>query len=336
MHTGHYKYLMPYENSTLRIFILDDDRIHLHTLSVFLKKQEFQVATSDRCSTVIADLIEFKPHIIITDYLMSPVDGIEVCKQVRVQEELGWPYIIFVTSDRDLDVLSRAFKAGANDFIYKPLNPIELTARLISAKHTINIIDSHLTEAQNIRKYAFELESATLELQHLATTDPLTGLFNRRYSENRLTQEWNLYLRTQNPFAILSLDLDHFKVINDTYGHDVGDEVLIHFSELIKKSIRVNDVACRMGGEEFIVISPNCDSNTIQLLGNRIQQTIEKTQPVHLQLNHKITVSIGGAISDTMIDLQNWNATLKRSDVAMYQAKTSGRNQFVLYESKIS
>ena len=264
---------------------------------------------------------------------MTPVNGIEICQQIRDRTDIGWPYIIFVTASTDMEVLAQAFNAGANDFIYKPVNAIELSARLISAKHTINIIDAQYTEAQNIKKYAFELESTATALQKQVITDPLTNLFNRRYSENILKQEWNSYLVTNISFAILSLDLDHFKIINDTYGHDIGDEVLIHFSDLIKKSIRANDVACRIGGEEFIVISPNCDKITIKVLGDRIQQTVEDNQPLHLQLSHDITVSIGGAISENNID-NDWHNTLKRSDIAMYNAKNTGRNKFILHENK--
>ena len=169
-------------------------------------------------------------------------------------------------------------------------------------------------------------------MEILAITDTLTGLSNRRDAVTRLDQEWATFKRYGRPFSLLSLDLDKFKQINDSFGHATGDQVLIHFANVLRQSIRRCDSAYRMGGEEFLIILPNTDYSTIAMLAERIRDTVEKNQPEQLHLARLVTVSIGGATVQLSFDEKGWEDTMGRSDRALYHAKATGRNIFKIFE----
>jgi diguanylate cyclase (GGDEF)-like protein len=158
----------------------------------------------------------------------------------------------------------------------------------------------------------------------MAPTDILTNLPNRRYALNRLAQEFEAGRRYNRPLSLLMLDLDHFKSINDTFGHDAGDQVLAHIAGLIKHAVRSNDIACRLGGEEFLVIATNTDGETALLLAERIRATIEKKQPATLKLTRPITISIGVAGSSPV--LNSHKELMRLADKALYAVKQGARN----------
>lgn len=314
----------------MRILLVEDDRIQLHLLSTCLSQKGYQVRTATTAEEALKEVLVSYPQIVISDYRMSPMDGLSLCRALKMNTEARWVYFILITADQDSTTLSNAFQAGVNDFICKPIKQIELDARLLGAQRMLEVLNSRVQEREDIRNYAFQLASSTRRLEIMTVTDQLTSLPNRRYAVKRLDQEWANFILTGAPFAILSLDLDFFKQVNDNYGHDTGDQVLIHFAQILEKSIRTNDVACRMGGEEFIVISAHSDCNSLKTLGERIRLMVETQQPQTLNLTRLITVSIGGALSDLSLDEKGWGDTLKRSDQALYEAKTAGRNLFKL------
>lgn len=318
----------------LSIFVVDDDHIQTTILSTYLTKQGHNVKYTNDCNSVIDSIIKNTPQVILLDYRMEPLNGIQLCKLIRSATNIiYWPYIIFITAETNFAISYDAFSAGANDFICKPINPVELDGRLLSAKYTIEVINNHKKATEDVQQRVVSLEAVANQLTEQANIDPLTELYNRRYATTYLTREWSNLTRFNQTFSIISLDLDHFKVINDVYGHGVGDEVLKHFSKILLQTIRVIDVAIRMGGEEFIVVvSPTSVTNHVQLLGERIRQTIEEKQPLHLNLDHTITVSVGIATSDINLD-NDANDTIKRSDIALYQSKHTGRNKVSLYNT---
>lgn len=311
--------------TTNKVLIIDDDRLTLSMLTNFMKKNALDVSNYTNPKEALNDLHVIDPDIIITDYHMDSINGIELCKILRKQDK--WYYIIFITSDDDLDLLSTAFDAGANDFIKKPINAFELSARLLNAKHIVNLIKHHKEQHSNILEYTHSLELQTKELHNLTMVDPLTGLYNRRYAEIILDRDWKDFVRSSSSFSIISIDIDKFKGVNDDYGHDVGDLVLIHIATIMNKTLRQNDVLCRMGGEEFIVI---CNDNNVENLSEKLRHTIETVQPFHLNLSRQITISVGGAtVSSTDCA---WKDTYKHSDIALYKAKHNGRNRVEIYE----
>lgn len=314
--------------NTNKLLIIDDDKITLTILSNFLTKHSFEVIKCNDPTVALNNLHDIDPDIIITDYHMAGLNGIDLCKILRNQDK--WYYIIFVTADNDLELLSAAFDAGANDFIRKPINSFELSARLLNAKHIVNLIKHHKEQHSNILEYTYALEQQTKELHTLTMIDPLTGLYNRRYAELMLDKEWKDFVRTSSTFSIISIDIDKFKSVNDDYGHDVGDLVLIHVASIMNKTIRQNDILCRMGGEEFIIICVDVHLSNILSLSEKIRKSIENTQPFHLNMNRQITISVGASTvskSDT-----SWKDVYRHSDIALYKAKNNGRNRVEIYE----
>jgi diguanylate cyclase (GGDEF)-like protein len=262
---------------------------------------------------------------------MKPMDGLSLTRAIKVSQETKSIYVILVTADKDHQTMSAAFDAGVNDFISKPIHHDELNARILGARRTLSQHRQEGQEREEIRRQAFDLASEKRRIERTAATDPLTDLPNRRYASSRLNQEWATFGRYNRPLGILSLDLDQFKQINDNFGHDVGDKVLQHFARVLSQSIRSEDTACRMGGEEFIVIAPNTDLTTMRSLCERIRVRVEKQQPAELKLPRLVTVSIGATVADLDQD-ESWQNTLKRSDRALYEAKAAGRNCSVVTE----
>ena len=184
----------------------------------------------------------------------------------------------------------------------------------------------HGIENTNNKKLEIALINSSNKLKLLTSTDSLTGLFNRRYFFMRLKDEISRYQRTDKYISVIMIDIDHFKNVNDQYGHSCGDEVLVGFSKLIKKMIRPYDIAARMGGEEFAVILPNTNMQEGQVVAERIRKAIESLSFDHIAKGFSITVSIGGMTSNSEHNASKF--TLK-SDNALYKAKNNGRNQIV-------
>ncbi len=324
------------ETDALRILVVDDNRAERLILKTYLTGQGYHVDVAANGEEALQQLYLSQPHIIITDYHMSPIDGLKLTKTIKSNQFTQSAFVILVTAETDLKAMSNAFDAGVNDFIAKPIQHSELASRIIGARIALNLQKNLNQERDNVRRQAFELATAKRRVELLAITDQLTNLYNRRYAVSRLDQEWASFLRDGHPIGLLSLDLDLFKQINDNFGHDIGDEVLRHFAKILRQSIRADHIACRMGGEEFIVIAPNTDLAAISILSERIRDRVEKLQPEHLKLPRLITISIGAAVSCSHIDLDGWQQTLKRSDQALYFAKASGRNNCKISEGSLT
>ncbi len=314
------------EHSALKILLVDDDRIQLHFLQTFLVKQGYLVSLAETAEQALKTLLIARPDIIVCDFKMAPVDGMKFCQMVKKHPSTQTVYFILMTADHDESVMSSAFDNGANDFILKPLKGAEFAARIRGARLSINVQRHFFQEREMLRRQAYDLASANRHQRKLALTDYLTNLPNRRYATNRLDEQWSIYLRHQRSFALSILDLDHFKRINDQFGHAVGDQVLMHFADVLRNAIRTCDLACRMGGEEFLVITPDADEDSIYGLVERIRLEVELNQPEHLRLSSIVTVSIGAALADQVLDSTGWQNTLERADEALYQAKAAGRN----------
>lgn len=314
----------------LRILLVDDDRICTHILSTYLTQQGHTVTSAYSAEQALNNLLLTDPQVVITDYQMQPMDGIAFIKALRASRQVKWVYIILITADKNPDVLSKAFEVGVNDFIGKPLNQVELDARILGAKNMLETLNTRTKELNDIRHQAFDLAANARRFEKISFIDVLTNLPNRRKAIDLLDNEWQAYLHGK-PFTLLSLDLDLFKQINDNYGHGVGDEVLMHFAKILQESLLPEQIACRMGGEEFIVIAPGLNSVEIPVLCEHIRSMIELQQPTKLNLARLVTVSIGAAISSLHMDKNGWQDTLQRSDIALYEAKAAGRNAFKIY-----
>ena len=253
--------------------------------------------------------------LIIVSLGMRGFDGLRLCSQLRSLPEGRNVPILVVVSDGDRRKLNQALEMGVNDYLTRPVDKNELVARV-------------RTQLRK-KRYADRLRHNVQLSLEMAITDQLTGLHNRRYMSRHLD---NLILQSQKsskPLAFVIMDIDFFKAVNDTHGHDIGDEVLQEFARRIAANVRGIDLACRYGGEEFVVVMPDTDVAYAYSVAERLRRSIETT-PVEIsrapgKLN--ITISIGIAGSETGGDTAD--ALLHRADQALYRAKKSGRNRVV-------
>lgn len=257
---------------------------------------------------------EDAPSLLILDWMMPRLDGVELCRRVRARESHNPPYIILLTARGSKEDVVIGLDSGANDYLEKPFNHDELRARLEVGRRLVEL-NQKLLETQH-----------ALELQ--AHTDALTGVMNRRAILDRLEEEMARAERQGTSLGVGMIDIDFFKLINDTFGHAVGDDVL---REVVSRSLvamRPYDTFGRFGGEEFLVIVPNVTHAQLQTVLERIRQAASMTLMKADSPGFQITVSIGGTTShgeplDVLIGL---------ADDALYQAKAEGRNRVVMVE----
>ncbi|HEY8219393.1 MAG TPA: diguanylate cyclase [Methylobacter sp.] len=308
----------------LDLLLVDDDPIMLARLSKQLAAAGNQVATCRNGKAAMKYIIEHKPQLVITDWRMKPMDGLALCKTLRASAFSKNIYLIMLTSTEDEDALVEAFDAGIDDYVTKPVSLRVLLARLRACQRIITLQNELEKESRDIKRYTAELAAANRRLKSMANTDILTSLPNRRYAMTRLEQESATAQRSNQFLSVLMLDLDHFKSVNDSLGHDVGDRVLVHAASLMRENVRTSDIVCRLGGEEFLIIAPNTNGATALLLAERIRNAIEQKQPGGVKLNYPVTVSIG--VADSKGAKPSWQELMKRSDNALYLVKQGGRN----------
>jgi two-component system, cell cycle response regulator len=242
-------------------------------------------------------------------------DGLRLCSQLRSCEETRQIPILILVDVDEQDRLLRALDMGVNDYLTRPIDRQELLARVS-------------TQIKRWR-YTAELRSSVKASIELAVTDSLTGLYNRRYLETHLGHLIEHFINRGKALSILALDVDFFKPINDTYGHDVGDKVLQELAVRIRENTRTIDLCCRTGGEEFVLVLPSTDVETASRIAERMRKAIaSKSFQVGLNQLVPVTISIGVAgLTDATDTLQR---LMKRADEALYAAKREGRNRVVL------
>lgn len=249
---------------------------------------------------------------VICDLEMPALDGEKLLAAQRGRTGGGDMPFLFLTAQRDPERMARLLRAGACDIVQKPFHAAELLARL----------DLHL----RLRRLQAELREKNATLARLSTTDPVTGLRNRRYVSEFLSLEVLRAVRYRTGLAVLLLDLDHFKRVNDTYGHRAGDAVLQVVGDTLRTTLRAIDLAGRWGGEEFLVVLPQTDLPGATALAERVRVAIEETAievggPAPLA----VTVSIGAATLDEQT--RSAEQLVERADAALYDAKDAGRNR---------
>lgn len=313
----------------LNIMIVDDDRSTLMVLEHLLTELGHTVSTAPDGRAALALAVTVRPQIIISDWIMPGLDGISLCKALRQTEEGQQVYFIVLSALEQDEQLVQAFESGVDDYLTKPFTPRVLAARLRAGSRVIRLQEAAHRDNENMRKFAAELAVANRRLQQAALTDPLTGLPNRRYGLERLEQEWAASSRTSRPLLCMMVDVDRFKSINDTYGHDSGDLVLRYLAVVLRREARAEDVICRLGGEEFLVISPDTHLAAGMSLGERLRAAVARSRPSNGTLSHSVTVSIG--IAQREAGMRAVDELIKAADTALYEAKRGGRNAVVAW-----
>jgi diguanylate cyclase (GGDEF)-like protein len=318
--------------SALTIVAVDDDRVGLRLLTRQLEKQGHTVHAATRGAEALRLVAEVQPQVVITDQQMPEMDGREVVKALRATMGGRQIYVIMLTGSEDADVQVDAYEAGADDFVNKPCHPRLLAARLRACTRVLNLQDEVRREHAELRRCMDELGLANQKLQQTAVTDALTGLYNRRYVIDRLDQEWAQTTRTGRPLACLLIDIDHFKRVNDTHGHDVGDLVLQATAAAMCDNVRQSDVVCRLGGEEFVVIGGGMDAPSATACAERLRMEIAGRAIDIPGGELRVTLSIGVAVREPQ--MKEPAELLKAADQAVYAAKQGGRNQVRLALTK--
>jgi diguanylate cyclase (GGDEF)-like protein len=313
----------------LSILVMDDDALSVRLLSAMLSKAGHAVRAAANGKEGMDIILETNPDLIITDWMMPEMDGPAFLKVLRSSKTGRSKYVIVLTSKDDEETLVEAFEAGADDYILKPVSPRALEARVRAGQRVFRLQQAVEREMEEARSYVAELAVANRRWEEAAFTDALTGLPNRRYAMERLKQERSAALRNDHPLSCLLVDVDHFKQVNDSYGHDVGDAVLQTVAKVLRSSMRTEDVVCRIGGEEFLVICPDTSGpKAAESCGERIRKVVESQAMEAGGFNGRVTVSIG--VAGRTPSHPGVDALLKSADVAVYDAKRGGRNRVCL------
>jgi len=302
--------------NNMRVLVAEDDLTARAILTGILKKWGYDIiAVKD--GQAAWDLLQQtdSPKLVILDWMMPEMDGLEVIQRVRKSTLTHPPYIILLTSKDEKSDILMGLETGANDYIKKPFDTEELFARVRVGQRTIEL-QSSLYETQ-------------YNLEQLAGHDSLTGIFNRRAILEQLAKELSRIQRKNirgqgDGLSVGFFDIDHFKQINDQYGHQAGDEVLCALVDFLSKQIRIYDTFGRLGGDEFLILAPGMDTANYKNLFERLVSSIStariKTNSGELALTVSMGVAIGGAESSV-------DQLLNDADAAMYQAKRQGGNR---------
>ncbi len=296
-----------------RVLVIDEDPASVERLQNILSKEHKLQIVADPTSVALQVADEGYEVALVSTGLKS-FDPLRVCSQLRTLEQTRTMPIILIADEVDRPKVLRGLDLGVNDFIMRPLEKHELSARV-------------RTQIRR-QRYANELRESVNSTMAMAVVDELTGLYNRRYFDRHLAIMLEKATSQERSLGMMMLDIDHFKRINDTHGHDAGDIILKEFARRMQRNIRGVDLACRYGGEEFVVLMPDTDHQQAHAIAERIRDAVaDKSFVVGNELHVHVTVSVGVAMNHDETDTPE--ALSKRADIALYRAKHSGRNRVI-------
>jgi two-component system cell cycle response regulator len=306
-------------SKTFKVIVADDSRVYRKLVEDVLIGKQYQVFFAKNGAEAIELFSEHQPALVITDWMMPDLGGIRLCEHIRSHSRNSYTYIIVVTGVTEKSNVVTALAAGADDYLTKPFYSEELSAR-VEVGHRI------------IQLY-WQIEANNRFLEELALTDALTGLPNRHAIEEWAPRQLIGAKRHGFSFWVVVSDLDKFKSVNDTYGHEAGDMILKRFGEILIANGRASDISARFGGEEFLIVISHTSRAGVLTAVERIRQQIESERFTFGVKEIAITASFGIAEYDRQRD-QTFAQLVARADVAMYSAKRRGRNHVELEASE--
>lgn len=292
----------------MKLLIADDDAMTRRTLEHMSKEWGFEpvvVCDGNEAWEVLSG--EDPPPLAVLDWMMPGLDGIEVCRKLRAFDRGAYVHVIMLTGRHETKDLVQAINAGADDFIAKPFDKQELRVRLRAGQRIVKLEES---------------------LRYQAMHDPLTGVFNRAVLFEMLERELARAARAETATTVLMVDLDHFKRVNDSFGHHVGDVVLREVTRRIGNLLRAFDTLGRYGGEEFLILLPSCDAEEARTVAQRLCNAVGATPIESSSGGIAVTISIGAAVSAA--GEKSADCLIQEADAALYHAKQAGRNRVEL------
>jgi diguanylate cyclase (GGDEF)-like protein len=294
------------------ILVIDDREENRELLDAIFEHEDMRVTSATHGEEGLRLAIADPPDAILLDVAMPGIDGFEVCRRLQERPETVFVPVLFVTAQvLDKESVCKGLSQGAIDYITKPFNPDELVARV---------------------RNALRLKEQNDRLRLMALTDPLTGLGNRHTINGRLKSCLARWRRRGEPFGLMIVDVDHFKAVNDTYGHEAGDRVLQRLAELFQEMARAEDLVSRLGGEEFVILVDHAHRLEAVQAAERLRHRVSHlTVPLEGDVGITVTISIGVISSDDLTADDTEKSTLHHADDALYAAKNAGRNRVVYF-----
>jgi len=308
-----------------RILVVDDHEDNVEVLRARLEARGYEVEGANNGQEALDTVDKWLPDLVLLDVMMPDMDGLEVVKRLKANKNLPFIPVIMQTALDSTERMVAGLEAGADDYVTKPINFQELEARVRSLLR-IKKLQQELADREK------ELSDMNDKLLHISLTDGLTGVDNRRALEQRLHEMFEHSLRLHEPISCVMCDIDHFKRVNDTYGHAAGDAVLKQFADILKDCAREIDRVGRYGGEEFLLLCPGTVLDSAVTFAERVRQAVEQHTFSYEGGTLTKTVSLGVA-SWPHPKITGREGMLKAADDALYVAKELGRNRVVRFDS---
>jgi diguanylate cyclase (GGDEF)-like protein len=293
------------------VLVVDDSPVYRKLVEQLFTVEPYSLLFAGNGAEALEMFHEHSPCMVITDWLMPDLSGLELCKRIRADRTRPYTYVILITSKKEKGSVVKGLQAGADDFLTKPFDPEEMLARMGVGRR---IVDLHR-----------ELAAKSLKLEEAARTDPLTGLPNRRAMEEWALRQLRGAARHGFSLWVAVGDIDNFKTINDTFGHDAGDIVLQTFAAELRKNTRASDICGRLGGDEFLLVITHADAEGVRATVDRFRaQFAALSFPLKGQ-SVNVTASFGlAAFSGN--EIQDFTVLVRKADQMLYEAKRAGKN----------
>jgi len=296
----------------LKILVADDSAVYRKLVEQTLSDDNHKVIFAKNGREALDLYAKHTPALVITDWTMPDIGGLELCKKIRQDFQQHFAHIILLTSNTDKEQVVEGLAGGADDYLTKPFHQGELRARVNVG---LRVVELHR-----------QVQAKNRQLEEMALTDPLTGLANRRAIDIWITRQLSAAARHDFPIWVAICDLDHFKKVNDTYGHEAGDMVLKTFAQILKSNTRQSNICGRHGGEEFLNIITHVERDNSVIAFERIRKQMENQKFTFNNQTFSVTTSMGiagfrGTRPPAFADL------LAQADEALYSAKHKGRNR---------